>query len=153
MMSILPARRAARQRRRPRVRRIRFREAFPVRGDRRDLRRLLRRAARAAMIDRKAEMTARLERLCADHVPLSEVLAGPRPRDGIVTFLDGTRLLLLTRLGSREVSRLREDQDAAVMWLIRVQPSFSCCWFRLWFAGAGAAQPAEVLAKVGPAPG
>lgn len=152
-MSILPARGSARRRGHPRVRRIRFREAFPVRRDRRDLRRRLRRAARAAMIERKSEMTVQLERLCTDHVPLSGVLAGPRPRDGILAFLDGTRLLLLTRLGSREVSRLREDQDAAVMWLIRVQPSFSCCWFRLWFASDGAAQPAEVLAKVGPAPG
>jgi hypothetical protein len=151
-MSILPARRPARQRGRPGKRRVRFREAVPIRRDRRDLRRQFRRAARAAMIERKSEMAALLERLCTEHVPLSDVLAGPRPRDGILAFLDGTRLLLVTRLGSREVSRLREEQDAAVMWLVRAQPSFSCCWFRLWFASVGATRPAEVLAKVGPAP-
>jgi hypothetical protein len=104
------------------------------------------------MIERKTDMTALLERLCTDHVALSEVLAGPRPRDGILAFLDGTRLLLVTRFGSREVCRLREDQDAAVMWLVRAQPSFSCCWFRLWFASVGATRPAEVLAKIGPVP-
>ncbi len=151
-MSILPARRPARQRGHPRKRRVRFREAVPIWRDRRDLRRQFRRAARAAMIERKSEMAALLERLCTEHVPLSDVLAGPRPRDGILAFLDGTRLLLVTRLGSREVSRLRENQDAAVMWLVRAQPAFSCCWFRLWFASVGATQPAEVLAKVGPAP-
>ena len=151
-MSILPARRPARQRGHPRDKRVRFRKAVPIWRDRRDLRRQFRRAARAAMIERKSEMTAVLERLCTEHVPLSEVLAGPRPRDGILAFLDGTRLLLATRLGSREVSRLREDQQAADMCLVRAQPSFSCCWFRLWFASVGTTQPAEVLAKVGPAP-
>lgn len=152
-MSILPARGPARQRGRPRrEKRVRFKEAVPVWRDRRDLRRQFRRAAHAAMIERKTEMTALLDRLCTEHIALSEVVAGPKPRDGILAFLDGTRLLLVTRLGSREVSRLREDQDTAIMWLVRIQPSFSCCWFRLWFASVGATQPAEVLAKVGPAP-
>lgn len=36
--------------------------------------------------------------------------------------------------------------------LIRAQPSFATCWFRLRFASVGAAKPAELLARVGPAP-
>ena len=98
-MSILRANRSARPR--ARKRRIGFRQAVPAWRDRRELRRIFRRAARAALAERKTEMTALLERLAADHVPLSEIAPGPRPRDGIVEFLDGTRLLLATRRGSR----------------------------------------------------
>ena len=87
-MGIPRARGSARLRGRPTERRIRFREAVPVWRDRRDLRRLFRRAARAALAERKNKMMALLERLSADHVPLSEVVPGPRARDGVVEFLD-----------------------------------------------------------------
>jgi hypothetical protein len=151
-MSILRASGSARPR--ARKRRIGFRQAVPVRGDRRDLRRLFRRAARAALVDRQAEMAALLDRLSADHVPLSEIVPGPWPREGVVEFLDGTRLLLTTRRASTEMDRLRDEHRAAgtIVWLIRAQPSFASCWFRLWFASVGAAKPAELLARVGPAP-
>jgi hypothetical protein len=151
-MSILRASGSARPR--ARKRRIGFRQAIPVRRDRRDLRRLFRRAARAALVDRQAEMAALLDRLSADHVPLSEILPGPWPREGVVEFLDGTRLLLTTRRASTEMDRLRDEHRAAgaIVWLIRAQPSFASCWFRLWFASVGAAKPAELLARVGPAP-
>jgi hypothetical protein len=151
-MSILRASGSARPR--ARKRRIGFRQAVPVRGDRRDLRRLFRRAARAALVDRQAEMTALLDRLSADHVPLSEIVPGPWPREGVVEFLDGTRLLLTTRRVSTGMDRLRDEHRpaGAIVWLIRAQPSFASCWFRLWFASVGAAKPAELLARVGPAP-
>ena len=151
-MSILRASGSARPR--ARKRRIGFRQAVPVRGDRRDLRRLFRRAARAALADRQAEMTALLDRLSADHVPLSEIVPGPRPREGVVEFLDGTRLLLTTRRVSTEMDRLRDVHRpaGAIVWLVRAQPSFASCWFRLWFASVGAAKPAELLARVGPGP-
>jgi hypothetical protein len=153
-MNILYASGSARLHGRLRGRRIRFREAVPSRHDRRDLRRLFRRAARAAVTERKAEMTALLQRLSAHHVPLSGVAPGPRARDGIVVFRDGTHLLLATRRGSTGMKRLREGQrvPGAPVWLVRVQPSFASCWFRLWFASASAAKPSEVLAKVGPVP-
>jgi hypothetical protein len=153
-MSIPRARGSARLRGRPRERRIRFRKAVPVWRDRRELRRLFRRAARTALAERKTEMTALLDRLSADHVPLSEVEPGSRPRDGVVEFLDGTRLLLVTRRDSNCLSRLREEHNAAgaIVCLIRAQPSFASCRFRLWFASVGAAKPAEVLAAVRPAP-
>jgi hypothetical protein len=153
-MNIPPASGSARLHGRLRGRRIRFSDAVPFRRDRRDLRRLFRRAARAAVTERKAEMTALLQRLSADHVLLSEVAPGPRARDSIVVFLDGTHLLLATRRGSTGMKRLSEGQrvPGTQVWLVRVQPSFASCWFRLWFASASAAKPAEVLAKVGPVP-
>ncbi len=43
--------------------------------------------------------------------------------------------------------------SGAPVRLVRAQPSFASCRFRLWFASAGSARPAEVLAKVGPLPG
>jgi hypothetical protein len=107
-----------------------------------------------ALADRQRDMAALLDRLSADHVPLSEISPGPWPREGIVEFLDGTRLVLTTRRASAGLDRLRDEHRApgAIVWLIRVQPSFATCWFRLWFASVGAARPAEVLARVGPAP-
>lgn len=147
--------RSARLRGRPGKTGITFREAVPVRHDRRDLRRLFRRAARAAMAERKAEMTGLLRRLSADHVPLSEVVSGPRAGDGVIVFLDGTQLLLATRHGGVSLTWLREGLrgSGAPVWLVRAQPSFASCWFRLWFATVGSAKPAELLAKVGPVPG
>jgi hypothetical protein len=133
--------------------RIRFRRAVPVRRDRRDLRRRFRRAARAALAERKAEMTALLERLAASRVPLSAV----DPGEGSVEFLDGTRLRLATRRGrpdriSPAMNKLSKAPDGAVVWLVRAQPSFTGCRFRLWFAAGGGPRPAEIVAKVGPMP-
>jgi hypothetical protein len=97
-------------------------------------------------------MTALLQRLSTDHVPLSRVLPGTRARDGVVVFADGTHLLLVTRRGGTGMNWLTEPRrgSGAPVWLVRAQPSFASCWFRLWFASASAAKPAEVLAKVGP---
>lgn len=133
-------------------RRIRFREAVPLRRDRRDLRRQFRRAARAATAERKAEMTALLERLSADHIPLVEVEPGSQAREGIIEFLNGTRLLLVTRRGSAGVQRLQERCRAACapVRLVRLQPPFARRWFRLWFASADSPDLTEVVAMVGP---
>jgi hypothetical protein len=135
-------------------RRIRFREAVPLRRDRRDLRHQFRRAARTAAAERKTEMTALLHRLSADQIPLSEVEPGPRAREGIVEFLNGTRLLLVTRRGSAGMKRLRARYRAsqAPVGLVRLQPSFARRWFRLWFASADSPGLTEVVARVGPIP-
>lgn len=153
-MSIPRAGRSVRLPGRSRRRRIRFRKAVPVRHDRRDLRRQFRRAARAAMSERKAEMAALLQRLSADHVPLSEVVPRPRSREGVIVFLDGTQLLLVTRYGSGDMKRLRTEHRASrvPVWLVRAQPAFARCWFRLWFASPGSTALAEVMARVGPVP-
>jgi hypothetical protein len=100
-------------------------------------------------------MTVLLQRLTTGHVPLARVLPGPRARDGVAVFADGTQLLLVARRDSAGMKWLREPHrgSGARVWLVRAQPSFASCWFRLWFASAGAPAPAEVLAKVGPAPG
>jgi hypothetical protein len=104
--------------------------------------------------ERKAEMTVLLRQLSEDRVPLSEVVPGPGARDGAVVFVDGTQLLLVTRRGSSAMKRLTEGDrgSGTPMWLVRAQPSFASCWFRLWFASVGCAKPAEMLAKVGPLP-
>jgi hypothetical protein len=99
-------------------------------------------------------MTELLRRLSSDRVPLEEVLPGPRARDGIVVFLDGTRLLLGARPGSAGIKRLRQRhrRSSVPVWLVTAQPSFATSLFRLWFAPAGSTQLSEVLAKVGPVP-
>jgi hypothetical protein len=134
--------------------RIRFRDAVPVRRDRRDLRRQFRRTARAAAAERKAEMTALLGRLSADRVPLSAVTPGPGAKRGVAVFADGTRLLLVTRHGGSGIRWLSEGQrgSGTPVCLVRAQPSFARCWFRLWFASAGSTRPAELVARVGPVP-
>src|SRR5689334_17608711 len=109
----------ARQPGHPKGRRIRFREAVPLRRDRRDLRRQFRRAARAAVAERKAEMTALLDRLSATHVPLSAVMPGPEAGRGVVVFADGTHLLLVTRHGGSSIRWLCEGQrgSGTPVWL------------------------------------
>lgn len=153
-MNIPRVRGSARPPGRPQEKRIRFRDAVPLRRDRRDLRRIFRRAARAAVAERKAEMTALLDRLSANHVPLSAVMPGPEAKRGVVVFADGTHLLLVTRHGGSSIRWLSEGQrgSGTPVWLVRAQPSFASCWFRLWFASAGSAKPAELMARVGPAP-
>lgn len=137
-----------------RGRRIRFRDAVPLRGDRRNLRRQFRQAARAAAAERKAEMTALLQRLSARRVPLAEVNPGPRARDGVIEFLDGTQLLFVTRHAGAAVKRLsrRHRESRAPVWLVRAQPSFTRRRFRLWFTSADGTKPAEVVAEVRPVP-
>src|SRR5689334_10891707 len=93
-----------------RPKQIRFRDAVPLRRDRRDLRRQFRRAARAAAAERKAEMTALLGRLSANRVPLSAGMPGPEAGRGVVVFADGTRLQLLTRHGGSGIRWLSEGQ-------------------------------------------
>lgn len=137
-----------------RRKRIGFKKVVPIRRDRRDLRRQFRRAARATLAERRAEMLALLQQLSADHVPLSEIVLGPKARDGIVVFLDGTELLFVTRYGSADMNRLRERHSAShvPMRLVGARPSFARCWFRLWFASGCSPNLAEVLARVGPVP-
>ena len=153
-MNLPRVRGSARQPGRPKGRRIRFRDAVPLRRDRRELRRQFRRAARAAVAERKAEMTALLDRLSANHVPLSAVMPGPETGRGVVVFADGTRLQLITRPGSPGIRWLSEGQrgSGTPVRLVRAQPSFASCWFRLWFASAGSSKPAELMARVGPVP-
>jgi len=128
---------------RARGKRVRFRDAVPVRRDRRDLRRQFRRAARAVTAERKAATTALLWRLSANRVPLSAVTPGARDSERIVEFSDGTRLLLAAR----------HEQGACwpPVWLAQARPGFTRHWFRLWFASASRAGLVEVRAAVAPA--
>jgi hypothetical protein len=137
-----------------RKRRIRFRDAVPVWRDRRDLRRQFQRSARATTAERKAEMTALLQRLSARRVPLAEITPGPHARDGVIEFLDGTQLLLVTRRGSASMKRFGQwhSVSRAPVLLIRTQPSFTRRRFRLWFTSANSTKPAEVVAEVRPVP-
>jgi hypothetical protein len=136
---------------RARGKRVRFRDAVPVRRDRRDLRRLFRRAARAVTAERRAETTTLLGRLSADRVPLSAVTPGAQDTERIVEFFDGTRLLLATRRGTANLKRLEQGACWPPVWLARAQPGFTHRWFRLWFASASRAGLVEVRAAVAPA--
>ena len=146
--------RSTRLRGQGRQRRVRFRDAVPVRRDRRDLRRQLRRSARAATSERKAEVTALLQRLSARRVPLAEITPGQRARDGVIEFLDGTQLLFVTRRSGTTMKRFGQWHRAsrAPVLLIRAQPSFTRRCFRLWFTSADGTKPAEVVAEVRPVP-
>jgi hypothetical protein len=136
---------------RARGKRVRFRDAVPVRRDRRDLRRQFRRAARAVATEHKAETTALLGRLSADRVPLSAVTPGTRETERIIEFFDGTRLLLATRHGTAKLKRLERGASWPPVWLAQAQPGFTHRWFRLWFASASRAELVEVRAAVAPA--
>jgi hypothetical protein len=137
---------------RARGKRVRFRDAVPVRRDRRDLRRQFRRAARAVTAERKATTTALLWRLSANRVPLSAVTQGTRATERIVEFSDGTRLLLAARHGPANLERLEQGACWPPVWLARANPGFTRHWFRLWFASASRAGLVEVRAAVAPAP-
>src|SRR6266487_2491820 len=114
--------------------RVRFREAVPVRRDRKDLRRQFRLAARVVTAERKAEAMAHLLRLSAEHVPLSAVMPGRRDKERIAEFFDGTRLLLASHYDSSNLRRLAPGSIWSPVWLAQVRPSFTRRWFRLWFA-------------------
>lgn len=136
---------------RGRCKRVRFREAVPVRRDRRDLRRQFRRATRAVTAERKAEAAAQLQRLSAERVPLSEVTPGARDKERIVEFFDGTRLLLATPYSSSNLMSLRPGPAWSPVWLAQVRPNFTRRLFRLWFASPGKPGFVEVQASVAPA--
>ena len=136
---------------RAREKRVWFRDAVPVRRDRRDLRRQFRRAARAVTAEHKTEITALLGRLSADRVPLSAVTPGARETERIIAFSDGTRLLLATRYGTAKLKRLDRGAFWPSVWLAQAQPDFTHRWFRLWFASASRAELVEVRAAVAPA--
>jgi hypothetical protein len=134
---------------RPWRRGIRFRDAVPLRHDRRDLRRRLRRAARAETAERKAKTLALLWRLSANRVPLSVVRPGARDTERIVEFRDGTRLLLAAARSDRADLRLLDPGAFRHPgWLAQAQPCFAHQRFRLWFASANRRAPVEVLAEV-----
>jgi len=151
MMSVLRARKPAWLRGHGQIERVRFRDAIPLRRDRRDLRRRFRRAARAAMAERKAQAAAQLGQLAANRVPLYAVTRGGRDTERVVEFSDGTRLFLFsTRAGAASLGRLAPGPAWSPVWLAQVRPCFAPSWFRLWFASASQPRPLEVLAAVAP---
>lgn len=133
---------------RGRERRIRFRDAVPVRRDRRDLRRRFRRMARIVKRERRAETTATLKRLSADHVLVSSLVAGTLDADDVVEFSDGTRLLVALFSGKADMHRLGLSAPRRHVWLVQALPCFGHRRFWLWFASADRAMPIEVLASV-----
>lgn len=131
--------------------RVRFRDAVPLRRDRRELRRQFRRTEREVRAERKAEVSALLNRLSTGRTLLAEVTPGAQPRSGVVEFLDGTRLHFAAR-GGLTVTHLGQwhRTSSAPLCLVRAQPSFTRRRFRLWFASADSRRPAELVAEVSP---
>lgn len=155
-MSVQRAGRAARlwgRAGRGQVKRVRFREAVPVRRDRRDLRRRFRLTARAITAERKAEAVAHLVRLSAGRVPLSALMPGARDSERIAEFFDGTRLLLAAHYDTANLRRLAPGSIWSPVWLAQARPSFTRRWFRLWFASDGHTGLLEIRASVTPACG
>lgn len=150
-MSVTWSGRPAWMRGRARQRRVRFRDAVPVRRDRRDLRRQFRRAATAATYERQAQAIALLGRLAADRVPVSAVRPGARETERIIEFFDGTRVQLTARSKSGNLLRLPPGPATRPVWLLRAQPCYARHLFRLMFASAGHPWLLEVQATVGPA--
>jgi hypothetical protein len=148
----VPATALARLWRRPRRKGVSFRDAVPVRRDRRDLRRQFRRAARAETANRKAQTLALLWRLSANRVPLSMVTRGDRDTERIAEFGDGTRLLLAAaRADATDLKLLDPGAFRYPGWLAHAQPCFAHQRFRLWFASVSRKDLVEVLAAVAPA--
>lgn len=132
--------------------RIRFRDAVPIRRDRRDLRRRFRRAERAALDERKAATTRVLRRLSVNHVQLSGVISGARDTGKVAVFTDGTLLLLEIRCGGVDMERLGEGCSRFPVWLAGVQPCFGQRRFWLGFTSPDHTAPVAVLASVAPVP-
>jgi hypothetical protein len=58
-------------------------------------------------------VTALLQRLSARRVPLAEITPGPRARDGVIEFLDGTQLLFVTRRSGTTMKRFGQWHRAS----------------------------------------
>lgn len=127
---------------------IRFRDAVPVWGDRRELRRRFRHVARVVTRERRAETTATLQRLSADRVPLAGIVPGTRDTDDIVEFSDGTQLLIALFSGKADLRHLGLGAPQRRVWLVQALPCFGHRRFWLWFVSADRAVPLEVLASV-----
>lgn len=104
------------------------------------------------MGERRAETSAVLRRLSADHVLLAGVIPGTQDAGRVAVFADGTRLLLGVRCGSSGMERLGQGGSPLPVWLADAQPCFGRRWFWLWFASAGCVAPVEVLTSVSPVP-
>lgn len=133
---------------RVRERQIRFRDAVPVRRDRRELRSRFRHTVRIVTRERRATTTAELQRLSAEQVLVSALVPGTHDMDDIVEFSDGTRLLVALFSGKADLRRLGLDASRYPMWLEQALPCFGHRRFWLWFASADQAMPLEVLAGV-----
>ncbi len=142
-MNIPRAGGSARQRGRPREGASGSGRRYPLWRDRRDLRRRF--PAGGARRGGRAEGRDDGAAAAAVRGPRAAV-SGPARAAGRGTASSysptGLSLLLVTRRGGRgrEVAEQREPRrgSGARVWLVRAQPSFASCWFRLWFASAGA---------------
>jgi len=95
-------------------------------------------------------VSALLNRLSSGRTLLAGVTPDPLAGSGVIEFLDGTRLHFATRRSGVTVMHLSQWQRAspAPLRLVRVEPSFTRRWFRLWFASADSRRPTEVVAEV-----
>ncbi len=101
--------------------------------------------------ERKAEMTAVLRRLSADHMPLSGMIPEARGTGTVAVFIDGTRLLLGVPCDGG-MERLGQAASRLPVWLADAQSCFGRCWFWLEFTSPSRAVAVTVLASVAPVP-
>ncbi|MGH9072279.1 MAG: hypothetical protein ACRDX8_14215 [Acidimicrobiales bacterium] len=124
---------------------IRFAQAVPRRGDRRELRQQFRAALREVRAEDKNKVKYSLGRLVIHRVPVART-AWARSGDRIVEFIDGTRIVLAVR-GGNAALRSANWRPLRATYLRGVEPGLRRGWYYLYFSEAGEGKFA-VLARV-----
>lgn len=126
---------------------ISFKDAVPRRADRRELRGLLRGAARSERPVADQNVAATLSQLSERRVPVATVWLQPDDRE-VVQFSDGTELVVDVAGSVLMTDRMRGGRFQGVR-LGLATPCVGSCWYRLWFVPPGG-EVVEVMAKVAP---
>lgn len=124
---------------------IRFRNAVPRRADRRELRQLLRHAARSETSVADRHVTETLNQLANSRVPVATVWVQPDHRE-VVQFSDGTELVVDVAGNTPMIDRMRDGRFRGLR-LGQASPCMGRSWFLLWFVPPHG-EAVEVMAKV-----
>lgn len=124
---------------------IRFRNAVPRRADRRELRQLLRRAARSEKSVADRHVTGTLNQLANSRVPVATVWSQPDDRE-VVQFSDGTELVVDVVGNTPMIDRMPGGRYRGVR-LGQASPCMGRNWFLLWFVPPHG-EAVEIMAKV-----
>ena len=125
----------------------RFKDAVPLRADRRELRRLLRRAARSEKSVADRHIVETLNQLAIRRVPVATVWVQADDRV-VVHFADGTELVVDIAGNAPMIDRMRGGRVRGVR-LGQASPCMGRNWFLLWLVSPQG-EAVEVMAKVAP---
>lgn len=124
---------------------VHFRDTVPCRADRRELRRLLRRAARSEKSATDGYVAETLHQLATRRVQVATVWLRSDGSE-VVQFNDGTDLVVDVAGNVLMIDRLRGERFRGVR-LGQATPRVGHSSYRLWFVPA-AGEAVEVMAKV-----